>query len=95
LYRFTDEPVFAHPKLQIVASPATNDWCGFETIAAAEAAIRTAHKNAKTGEKRQSKNRASVQPVAGVDTTNASAYQKTASPNELGAQRSIRRLKAV
>lgn len=42
LYRFTDEVTFDHPKLGIVAGPATNDWRRFTTICEAKAAIRAA-----------------------------------------------------
>jgi len=47
LYRFTDEPVFEHPKVGIKAQPATNDWQRFAKLAEAEAAIKEAHANAK------------------------------------------------
>lgn len=39
LYRFTDEPCFDIPKFGIKATPATNEWKRFTTIAQASAAI--------------------------------------------------------
>ena len=47
LYRFTDEPVFDHPKLGIKAMRPTNEWRAFEKIAEVRAALRAAHANAK------------------------------------------------
>lgn len=47
LYRFTDEQVYDHPKLQIKAMPATNEWRAHATIAGARAALRKAHADAK------------------------------------------------
>jgi hypothetical protein len=41
LYRFTDEPVFEHPKLGIDACKATFDYLAFESLAQARAALRT------------------------------------------------------
>ena len=47
LYRFTDELVLEHPKLGIKAMAATNEWQCHTTIAAAHAAARKAHDDAK------------------------------------------------
>ena len=47
LYRFTDEPMFDHPKLGIKAMPATKDWKAFATIAEARATLRAAHVGAR------------------------------------------------
>jgi len=43
LYRFTDEAVLAHPKLELKAQPATNDWQKFAKLADVRAALRQAH----------------------------------------------------
>ena len=47
LYRFTDEAVYEHPKLDIKAMRATNEWRGHATVAAARAAVSKAHADAK------------------------------------------------
>jgi len=41
LYRFTDLPVFEHPKLGIKASLATDDYLLFDNVGKAEAALKT------------------------------------------------------
>lgn len=47
LYRFTDEPVFDHPKLGIKALPATHEWRAFKTLAEVRTVLATAHAEAK------------------------------------------------
>ncbi|WIT10763.1 hypothetical protein PFX98_17845 [Paucibacter sediminis] len=50
LYRFTDKPVFEHPKQDVRASKATHEWRAWTGLREAEAAIRTAHASAKLPE---------------------------------------------
>lgn len=40
LYRFTDEPTFDIPKIDVKAAPATNEWQAFTSIAHAKSALR-------------------------------------------------------
>ncbi|WP_300661817.1 hypothetical protein [Hydrogenophaga sp.] len=54
LYRFTDEVVFEHPKLNISRMPATNDWRRFTTLAEAENAIADAHAAVVRGDENKS-----------------------------------------
>lgn len=56
LYRFTDEPVFEHPKLGIAACKATNEWRQYTTLKDAENAIQAAHEAVK-----KSKNKCRIQ----------------------------------
>lgn len=53
LYRFTDEITYEHPKHGVVATPATNEWKSFTTLATARKAIDEAHKNAKRPQKKK------------------------------------------
>lgn len=50
LYRFTDEPTFDLPKIEQKATPATNDWERFTSIAHAQAVLRDAHRSARRPE---------------------------------------------
>jgi hypothetical protein len=43
LYRFTDEPMFAHPKQGLGALPATNEWRQFTALGHAVSVLRAAH----------------------------------------------------
>lgn len=73
LFRFTDEPTFAHPKLGIVAGPATHEWKAFPTMAAASAAIDRAHaKVLGTGRKSFAKNKLGEQKLFRADTQTVS-----------------------
>ncbi|MFZ1363974.1 MAG: hypothetical protein WAS90_03635 [Brachymonas denitrificans] len=49
LFRFTDEPVFEQPKLNIPACKATNEWQQFKTLKEAKQAIAEAHQAARRG----------------------------------------------
>jgi len=95
LFRFTDEPVLEMPKLGIAAMKATNEWRDFATLAAAKAAILSAHKAAKTGEKRPPKNALSVQPLKGATSDFEPATVKTGSTTEHGDPLPIRKLNMV
>ena len=55
LYRFTDEVVFEHPKLNIARMPATNEWRGLTTLAEAERAIADAHAAVVRGDENESR----------------------------------------
>jgi hypothetical protein len=67
LYRFTDEATFDIPKAGHKATPATNEWQRFASIAQAQAVLRQAHEAAKRPEKNNRKPRAA---------------SRSASPNE-------------
>jgi hypothetical protein len=53
LYRFTDEATFDHPKLGIVAGPASNEWKRFTSIGEAKAAIKAASAPVPSSVKKQ------------------------------------------
>lgn len=68
LFRFTDVDTYAHPKLDIDAIKAGNEWRHFATLVDARKALARAHANARTGVKGASRNRSCLQKVNRTDT---------------------------
>jgi len=95
LFRFTDEPVLEHPKLEIPAMKATNDWREHTTLASAQAAIQAAHKASLTGKPRQRKNASPVQPLNRTSSAIEVITPFTSSKTEVGDARSVQKLKSV
>jgi hypothetical protein len=92
LFRFTDEDVHEHPKLQIKAMRATNDWKAHTTLAGARAALRKAHEEAK----RVSVDRSSgLQKVNGSSSENERKSDAFDSRTEAGSVTHVQKLKQV
>jgi len=88
LYRFTDEPTFAHPKQGVAAYPATNEWRAFETLGHAEAALKAAHAAAK----RPGKNTSGLQKLNRLDSKTELSARNLDSDSEQVASSLLQKL---
>jgi len=88
LYRFTDEPVFEHPKVGVKAQQATNDWQRFAKLAEAAGAIKQAHANAK-----RPKNKTGVQILKRTDSDSEALGRFNDSDSEAVAVSLVQKVK--
>ena len=88
LYRFTDEPVFEHPKVGVKAQQATNDWQRFTKLTEAAGALMQAHANAK-----RPKNKSGVQILKRTDSDSEALGRFNDSDSEAVAVSLVQKVK--
>ncbi len=93
LYRFTDLEVFDFPKLGIQAVKATHDYKVFDSVRAAELALRDGVAALMAeGKKRQLKKNAPVQNLNRIDSENEPIEPFISSENEQGDSASVQKM---
>ena len=83
LYRFTDEPSFEHPKLQIVAVGATNEWRSFHTLTDTAKALKQAHALARR--RKPPSAEGAIQIEVGLQKMNAAASKSERSSSKFNS----------